>query len=67
MPNFRDYYPEEVDGKYIEKPLMVTIALEEYRSLVQECAELQQRVNYLENRLLEEAQKAMRRGANNAE
>lgn len=67
MPAFRDCYTEEVDGKYIEKPLLVTISLEEYRSLVQECAELQCRVGYLENRLLEETQKAMRRGANNAE
>lgn len=65
MPAFRDYYLEEVDGKYIEKPLLVTIALEEYRSLVQEVSVFQERINYLENRLLEETQKAMRRGADN--
>jgi hypothetical protein len=57
MPTYRDYYLEEVDGKYIEKPLLVTISLEEYRSLVNENATLQGRVSYLEMRLLEETEK----------
>jgi hypothetical protein len=62
MPTYRDYYLEEVDGKYIEKPLLVTIALEEYRSLVMENAQLEHRIGYLENALLEEREKAgMRR------
>ena len=65
MPTFRDCYLEEVDGKYIEKPLLVTIALEEYRSLVTENATLQNRVNYLEMRLLEETEKRLKRGADN--
>ena len=65
MPTFRDCYLEEVDGKYIEKPLLVTIALEEYRSLVTENATLQNRVNYLEMSLLEETEKRLKRGANN--
>ena len=60
MPAFRDCYTEEVDGKYIEKPLLVTIALEEYRSLVTENATLQNRVNYLEMRLLEETEKRLK-------
>jgi hypothetical protein len=65
MPTYRDCYLEEVDGKYIEKPLLVTISLEEYRSLVQEVSMFQERIKYLENRLLEETPKAMRRGADN--
>jgi hypothetical protein len=61
MPTYRDYYLEEVDGKCIEKPLLVTISLEEYRSLVMENVTLQDRVNYLEMRLLEEKEKVERR------
>lgn len=60
----------EIDAIYNEKEgqgytevLVVTIALEEYRSLVKENAQLNERVTYLENRLLEE----MKRSDNNAE
>ena len=63
MPIYRDCYIKEVDGKYIE---FVTISLEEYRSLVTENATLQDRVNYLEMRLLEETEKWLKRGADNA-
>jgi hypothetical protein len=65
MPICRDCYTEEVDGKYIEKPLLVTISLEEYRSLVTENAMLQQRVGYLENELMKETEIRMRAGAEN--
>lgn len=57
MPTCRDFYVEEVDGKHIEKPLLVTIALEEYRSLIQENSRYAERVTYLENRLWEETDK----------
>ena len=63
MPNERNFYLKEVNGKYIEEPLLVTISLEEYRSLVQENARFKERVEYLENRLLEEKEK--RRKAEN--
>lgn len=65
MPIFKDCYTEEVDGKYIEKPLLVTISLEEYRSLVAENATLQGRVSYLEMRLLEETEKRLKGRADN--
>lgn len=65
MPAYRDCYTEEVDGKYIEKPLMVTISLEEYRSLVSENAQYAHRINCLENRLLEEIEKRQKEGADN--
>ena len=61
MPNYRDYYIEEVDGKYIEKPLLVTIALADYRSLIQENAMNNERILYLESRLLEEIEKKAER------
>ena len=67
MPVYRNCYTEEVDGKYIEKPLMVTISLEEYRSLVSENAQYAYRINCLENRLLEEIEKRQKEGADNAE
>ena len=54
MPIYRDCYIKEVDGKYIE---FVTISLEEYRSLVSENAQYAHRIDYLENRLLEEIEK----------
>ena len=60
MPAYRDCYLKEVDGKYIEKPILVTISLEEYRSLVAENATLQARVSYLEMRLLEETEKRLK-------
>ena len=42
------------DGdNYSDEPFLVTIALEEYRSLVQENVRLQERVEYLESRLVE--------------
>lgn len=62
MPTYRDYYLEEVDGKYIEKPLMVTISLEEYRSLVMENARNEERIHYLESRLIEETEKRLKAG-----
>jgi hypothetical protein len=62
MLMFRDSYAEEVDGKYIEKPLFVTIALEEYRSLVMENARNEERIHYLENRLIEETEKRLKAG-----
>lgn len=65
MPNERNFYLEEVDGNYIEKPLLVTISLEEYRSLVQENTRYAERVAYLENRLLEETEKRLKEGADN--
>lgn len=60
MPNERNFYLKEVDGKHIEEPLLVTISLEEYRSLVRENARFTERVEYLENRLLEEKEKRMK-------
>lgn len=57
MPNERNFYLKEVEGKYIEEPLLVTVSLEEYRGLVQENIRLEERVHYLENRLLEEQKK----------
>jgi hypothetical protein len=65
MPNERNFYLKEVDGKYVEEPLLVTIALEEYRSLVQENTRYAERVVYLENRLLEETEKKLKEGADN--
>ena len=53
MSNERNFYLKEVDGKYIEEPLLVTISLEEYRSLVQENNKYIERIAYLESRLLE--------------
>lgn len=53
MPNEINYYAEEVNGKIIEKTLLVTISLEEYRSLVQENERYSKRIEYLENRLVE--------------
>lgn len=53
MPNERNFYIKEVDGKHIEEPLLVIISLEEYRSLVQENERYKARINYLESRLLE--------------
>jgi hypothetical protein len=67
MAIYKDYYLEEVDGKYIEKPLLVTVSLEEYRSLIQENETFRERINYLENRLLEETEKRLKEGADNAE
>lgn len=66
MPNERNSYFKEVDGKYIEEPLLVTISLEEYRSLVQENTRYEERVAYLENRLLEETEKRPKEGTDNA-
>jgi hypothetical protein len=65
MPNEFDCRYKEVDGKFIEEPLMVTIALGEYRSLVQENTRNSERIAYLENRLLEEIEKNGMRGADN--
>ena len=65
MPNERNTYTEEVDGKYIEKPRLVAISLEEYRSLVQENTRYAERVAYLESSLLEETEKRWKEGANN--
>lgn len=65
MPNERNSYFKEVDGKYIEEPLMVTISLEEYRSLVQENTRYAERMAYLENRLFEETEKRRKEGADN--
>lgn len=62
MPIYRDCYIKEVDGKYIE---FVTISLEEYRSLVSENAQYAHRIDYLENRLLEEIEKRQKEGADN--
>lgn len=53
MPNEINYYAEEVNGKIIEKTLLVIISLEEYRSLVQENERYSKRIEYLENRLVE--------------
>lgn len=67
MPNEVNCFVEECDGKYIEKPLLVTISLEEYRSLVQENTRYAERVGYLESRLFEETEKRMKyEGVNNA-
>ena len=65
MPNERNSYTEEVDGKYIEKPLLVTISLEEYRSLVQENVRYEASIAYLESRLREETEKRLKEGADN--
>ena len=65
MPNERNCYTEEIDGKYIEKPLLVTISLEEYRSLVQKNTRYAERVAYLESRLLEETEKRLKEGTDN--
>ena len=65
MPNERNAYTEEVDGKYIEKPLLVTISLEEYRSLVQENVRYEASIAYLERRLIEETEKRLKEGADN--
>lgn len=47
----------EKDERFTNTPLMVTIALEEYRDLVRENAKLEERVLYLEKRLLDESYK----------
>ena len=65
MPNEINYYAEEVNGKIIEKTLLVTISLEEYRSLVQENERYSKRIEYLENRLVELT--ALKGGVCNAE
>lgn len=44
-------YKRENGDNYSDEPFLVTIALEEYRSLIQENTRLQERVEYLENRL----------------
>ena len=44
-------YKTENGDNYSDEPFLVTIALEEYRSLIQENTRLQERVEYLENRL----------------
>lgn len=46
-----DYFNREVEGRIVEETLLVTIALEEYRSLVQENAELEATVNHLSEEL----------------
>lgn len=53
MPNEMNYSIEEINGQVIEKPLLVTITLEEYRSLIRENAMHIERINDLENRLAE--------------
>lgn len=53
MPNELNCSVEMIDGQLIEKPLLITISLEEYRSLVQENTRYSERVVYLENRICE--------------
>lgn len=53
MPNELNYNVEVINGQLIEKPLLITISLEEYRSLVQENIRYSERVVYLENRIYE--------------
>ena len=60
MPTEVNIVCREKDGQYFDEPLLVTIALEEYRCLVKECARLNERVQYLENRLVEERIKTER-------
>lgn len=57
MPTERNFYIRKDGEMYIEEPLLVTISLEEYRSLLKENTGYQQRVEYLENKLLEERKK----------
>ena len=66
MPNERNSYFKEVDGEYIEEPLLVTISLEEYRSLVRENVRYEASIAHLENRLREETEKRLKEGADNA-
>ena len=49
-------YAKREDG-ITEETIKVTIALEEYRSLVSENARMKERLAYLENRLFEEIKK----------
>ena len=54
MATKRNSYVEEIgDGQYVEKPLLVTISLEEYRSLIEENSRNEERIAYLENRVVE--------------
>lgn len=59
----RNVCPKEINGEIIDFPLMVTVTLEEYRWLLQENVHLNERVSYLENKLLEERTRCV----NNAE
>lgn len=48
-----NYFVKEVDGKYFDDLLLVTISLEEYRSLIQENLHYEAKIEDLENRLRE--------------
>lgn len=59
---------KETDGKYFNEPIMVTITLEEYRSLVREVKELQcdlLRADEIINRLTDENLKLQNRWCDN--
>ena len=45
------YREENKDGELFEKPLLVTIALEEYRSLVKENTYQAERITWLESEI----------------
>lgn len=52
MATERNIYVEEaVDGQCVEKPFLVTVSLEEYRSLVQENIRKEERISYLESEI----------------
>lgn len=57
MPINVDVITTEKNDNFTVEPIMVTISLQEYRCLIQENAINEERISYLENRLIEETNK----------